>query len=132
MTIPAFGATGAVSERTVSLARRMNRPSSVKVAGVGMNPRTLEPRKNVRVRIAASDRNPPAVTSSGWARTARSDARVKLTASTVVSTGQYQPQPLSTPFRERAAPQTATDTASAIAQGKAPTRDRAGEAPAAC
>ncbi len=128
MTIPTLGATGAVSARTVSLARRISWFSSGKVAPLGMNPRMADPRKNVSVRMAPRDRKPPAVTSRGWTRKARSAARVKLTSSTVISTGQYQPQPRNTPFRERAAPPTPAAVAAAIAQGNAPTRDLAADA----
>ena len=50
--MPALGATGALSARTVSLARRRYRPSCVIVAPEGMNPRMLCGRKKVKVRIS--------------------------------------------------------------------------------
>ena len=117
MTMPTVGATGAVSPRTVSLARRISRSRAAGLAPVGITPATLLSRKKVKVRIAPRDRNPPAVTSSGWARAERNAASEKLTTRTVVTTGQYQAQPLSTPLSDSAAPPTANETAPAMAQG---------------
>ena len=63
--MPALGATGELSARTVSLARRRNLPSSAMVAPDGMNPAMLSLRKNVRVRMKTRDAKPPSATSEG-------------------------------------------------------------------
>ncbi|MDI2036417.1 hypothetical protein PJL15_03554 [Paenarthrobacter nitroguajacolicus] len=116
-TIPAFGATGALSETTVSAARLIRRPTAVKVPLVGMKPARLSWRQNVKLSTAARDTKDPRVASKGWVRIARSPASVKETTRTVVINGMNQAQPRRTPFSDNAAPRTATAMEPAMTQG---------------